>query len=204
MIALATLFSYSRLVNNHPHQERIVRLTKPRIPPIQEGSWTEDQSAVFKDQKIRGKVANIFRTMATHEKLAKRWMVFANHILSKSTLSPREREIAILRIGWRCQAGYEWGQHVVIGKAAGLNDTEIDNIKIGADAGWSAHEALIIQAADELKDDAFISDETWSGLKQTYSDQQMMDLVFTCGQYNMVSMALNSFGVQLDDDIEGF
>lgn len=181
-----------------------MRLTKPRIPPIQEGSWTEDQSAVFKDQKIRGKVANIFRTMATHEKLAKRWMVFANHILSKSTLSPREREIAILRIGWRCQAGYEWGQHVVIGKAAGLNDAEIDNIKIGADAGWSAHEALIIRAADELKDDAFISDKTWSGLKQTYSDQQMMDLVFTCGQYNMVSMALNSFGVQLDDDIEGF
>lgn len=181
-----------------------MRLTKPRIPPIQEGSWTEDQSAVFKDQKIRGKVANIFRTMATHEKLAKRWMVFANHILSKSTLSPREREIAILRIGWRCQAGYEWGQHVVIGKAAGLSDAEIDNIKTGADAGWSAHEALIIRAADELKDDAFISDKTWSGLKQTYSDQQMMDLVFTCGQYNMVSMALNSFGVQLDDDIEGF
>jgi hypothetical protein len=32
----------------------------------------------------------------------------------------------------------------------------------------------------------------------------MMDLVFTVGQYNMVSMALNSFGVQLDDYIEGF
>jgi alkylhydroperoxidase family enzyme len=42
------------------------------------------------------------------------------------------------------------------------------------------------------------------GLKETYSDQQMMDLVFTVGQYNMVSMALNSFGVQLDDYIEGF
>lgn len=181
-----------------------MRLTKPRIPAIHEDNWTDEQTEVFKGQKIRGNVANIFRTMATHAKLAKRWLVFGNHILSKSTLSAREREIAILRIGWRCQAGYEWGQHVVIGKAAGLNDDEIENIKTGAEAAWSKHEALIIRAADELKDDAFISDETWSGLKQTYSDQQMMDLVFTCGQYNMVSMALNSFGVQLDDDIEGF
>ena len=93
---------------------------------------------------------------------------------------------------------------MVIGKATGLSDEEIENIKAGADAGWSEHEAHIIRAADELKNDAFISDATWNGLKQTYSDEQMMDLVFTCGQYNMVSMALNSFGVQLDPDITGF
>ena len=77
-------------------------------------------------------------------------------------------------------------------------------IKTGSDANWSEHDSLLIKAADELHGDAFISDDTWHGLKKTYSDQQMMDLVFTCGQYNMVSMALNSFGVQLDDDIKGF
>ena len=201
MIALAEIFSYSRSIN---HEESNVRLSKPRIPPLREDSWTESQSEVFKGQKIRGKVANIFRTMANHEKLAKRWLVFAGHVLSKSSLSPREREIAILRIGWRCQAEYEWGQHVVIGKAAGLSDDEIEQIKLGSNAGWNKHEALLITATDELKDDAFISDETWQGLKQTYSDEQMMDLVFTVGQYNLVSMALNSFGVQLDDDIKGF
>lgn len=181
-----------------------MRISKPRIPAIHEDNWTESQAEALKGQKIRGNVANIFRTMANHEKLAKRWLVFGNHILSKSTLSPREREIAILRIGWLCQAGYEWGQHVVIGKAAGLSEEEIENIKTGANAGWSKHESLIIQAADELKNDSFISDPTWAGLTQTYSNEQMMDLVFTCGQYNMVSMALNSFGVQLDDNIEGF
>jgi alkylhydroperoxidase family enzyme len=110
----------------------------------------------------------------------------------------------ILRIGWLCQAGYEWGQHVVIGKNTGLTETEIENIKSGTDASWSEHDALLIQATDELHNDAFISDAIWAGLKKTYSDQQMMDLVFTIGQYNMVSMALNSFGVQLDDDISGF
>lgn len=182
-----------------------MRLDKPRIPPLPEDEWNEEQQEIFKHQQMRGQVQNIFRTLANHQKLAKRWLVFGNHILSKSTLPPREREIAILRMGWLCQSAYEWGQHVLIGKNTGLTDEEIARIKEGADApGWSEHDRLIIKATDELKNDSFISDETWAGLKKTWSDQQMMDLVFTCGQYNLVSMALNSFGVQLDPDIKGF
>ena len=182
-----------------------MRLDKPRIPPLPEDEWNEEQQEIFKHQQMRGQVQNIFRTLANHQKLAKRWLVFGNHILSKSTLPPREREIAILRMGWLCQSAYEWGQHVLIGKNSGLTDEEIARIKEGADApGWSEHDRLIIKATDELKNDSFISDETWAGLKKTWSDQQMMDLVFTCGQYNLVSMALNSFGVQLDPDIKGF
>ena len=182
-----------------------MRVDTPRIKPIHEDDWTENQKNALGQQKIRGNVANIFRTLANHESLAKRWMVFANHILFKSSLSGRDREIIILRIGWLCKAEYEWGQHVVIGKKEGLSDEEIAAIKEGHAASlWSDHEKLLIKATDELHEDAFVSDETWAGLRSIYSDQQMVDMVFTCGQYNMVSMALNSFGVQLDDDISGF
>jgi alkylhydroperoxidase family enzyme len=182
-----------------------MKLDKPRIKPIHEDDWTESQKVALGRQKIRGNVANIFKTLSNHESLAQRWMVFANHILFKSSLSARDREIVILRIGWLCQAEYEWGQHVLIGKAAGMTDDEISSIKEGSSASaWNEHESLLIKATDELHSEAFISDETWNGLARSYSDQQMMDLVFTCGQYNLVSMALNSFGVQLDDDIDGF
>lgn len=182
-----------------------MRLKKPRIDPVHEDNWTEEQEQVFKGQKMRGNVQNIFRTLANHEKLAKRWLVFGNHILSKSSLPVREREIVILRMGWLCQSEYEWGQHVIIGRASGLTDEEIQRIKEGAQAaGWSDTDKFLLAATDELHGDAFISDDTWAGLTKTFSDQQMMDLVFTCGQYNLVSMALNSFGVQLDEDLEGF
>jgi hypothetical protein len=30
------------------------------------------------------------------------------------------------------------------------------------------------------------------------------DLIFAVGQYNLVAMALNSLGVQLDDGVPGF
>jgi alkylhydroperoxidase family enzyme len=144
-----------------------------------------------------GPILNIFRTLANHPALAKRWLVFGNHILAKSTLPAREREIAILRIGWLCRSGYEWGQHVVIGKASGLSDDEIARIPQGAAAsGWSALERALLRATDELYEDAFVSDATWAELASALSTQQLMDFVFTVGQYNLVSMALNSFGVQ--------
>ena len=181
------------------------RLDQPRIQPLDANTFNDEQRETFKHQLAGGDIANIFRTLANHEKLAKRWMVFANHILAKSTLSARDREILILRIGWLCQAEYEWGQHVVIGKRAGLSDEEIEAIKTGADApNWSENEALLIRATDELHGDAFVSDATWQALAKSYSETQMMDIVFTVGQYNLVSMALNSFGVQLDDNIGGF
>ncbi|MEX0942068.1 MAG: carboxymuconolactone decarboxylase family protein [Pseudomonadales bacterium] len=182
-----------------------MRLQQPRIQPLAESGWDEEQKDAMKGVLAQGNVLNIFRTFANHPKLAKRWMVFANHILGKSTLSLRDREIVILRIGWRCQAEYEWGQHVVIARRAGMSDEEIEMVKQGHEAeGWAENERFLIQATDELKDDAFISDDTWNGLARTYNTQQLMDIVFTCGQYNLVSMALNSFGVQLDQGIPGF
>lgn len=181
-----------------------MRLDTPRIVPLQEADWTDEQRQVLEKQLMRGRVQNIFLTLGNHAKLAKRWLVFGNHILSKSTLPARERELVILRIGWRCRSAYEWGQHVVIGKRVGLTDAEIARIKLDVDDSWPLLDRLLLTAADELHDDQFITDATWQGLKEHYNDQQMMDLVFTCGQYTLVSMALNSFGVQLDPDIKGF
>jgi 4-carboxymuconolactone decarboxylase len=152
-----------------------------------------------------GRIINIFPTLARHEKLLKRWLVFARHILGKSSLPARDREILILRIGWLCQAEYEWGQHVKIGKESGLTDDEIQGIMDGPDSTrWNAFDATLLRAVDELYYDSFISDPTWKKLTERYNIQQVLDLVFTVGQYNLVSMALNTLGVQLEDDTNGF
>jgi len=153
--------------------------------------------------KVNGQVLNIFKTLLNHPKLVRAWGRFGNYILGGSTLSAREREIAILRIGWLNQAVYEWEQHVLIGKRSGLSDAEIEQITKGPKAGWNRHEAAIVQAADDLYEDSVVSDETWKILSETYNTQQMMDLVFSIGQYNLVSWALNSFGVPLDDFLPG-
>lgn len=175
-----------------------MRMNKARVAPLAK----DEQDAEAREVLARfgdTEPFNIFRTLAHHPKLLQRWLVFANHVLGKSTLPERERELLILRIGWLCQAGYEWGQHVLIGRRSGLTDEEIQRIKEGPSAdGWSAGDRDLLQAVDELHGDAHIADATWARLADHWSTQQLMDIVFTVGQYNLVSMALNSFGVQPD------
>jgi len=119
-----------------------------------------------------------------------------------SSLAPRDREIVILRIGWLCQSGYEFGQHILIGRDAGLNDGEMKAIAVGADApNWSEAEQALLKATDELHADAFISNATFAELTEHFEEKQIFDVIFAVGQYNMVSMALNSTGVQLDEGI---
>lgn len=183
-----------------------MRLDTPRVPPLDPADFDPEVRTIFEAPGNGGaEPLNIFRTLANHPKLLRRWLVFGNHVLFKSTLAPRERELVILRIGWLCRAGYEWGQHVVIGREAGLSDEEIQRITEGPEAkGWSELDVLLLRATDELHGDSFVSDPTWKALEGHLSTQQLMDLVFAVGQYNLVSMVLNTLGVQLDKGIEGF
>ena len=179
-----------------------MRLNEPRIPPLDRSDWEGEVVELLSAAAESGQVYNIFKTLAHHPKLLKRWRVFANHVLFKSSLPVREREILILRVAWLCRAGYEWGHHVVIARQSGLSDKEIRRITEGPDApGWDTFDAALLRVADELRSDAFVSDGTWNVLAGRFNTQQVMDIVFTVGQYNLVSMALNSFGVQQD---EGF
>jgi len=185
-----------------------MRLYEPRIPPRDQSEWDDDVRRIIdpKGERDAGDVFNIFKTLAHHPKLFKRWVVFANHILMKSSLPPRDREILILRIGWLCRSEYEWTQHVRIGKdEAEMSDADMAAIAEGPQsAHWNELEATLMRAVDELHADAMMSDQTWQTLSQHYSRQQMMDLVATVGNYALVSMMLNSFGVQLDDWLERY
>ncbi len=189
-----------------------MRLTTPRIPPVAAEKWTEEQREIVVPMQARGRIINIFRTMLTHPAAAKAFLTWGGYILSrKSTLPPREREIVILRTGFLCKSGYEWTQHVPIGRKAGLTDDEIARIKLGADApGWSAADAALLRAADDLHREQFVTEPVWAQLTKHFNEQQRMDVVFAVGQYTQVSMLLNSFGVQLDEgqtldpDLKGF
>ena len=176
-----------------------MRLSRPRVPPLAPAEWNDEQRELL----TRGnpsRVLNVFATLVRHQDLYRRWMPFANHVLFKSTLSPREREMAILRIGWLCRSGYEFHQHTRIGREAGLSDAEIERLKSAADApGWSEAESALLHAVDDLHADQFIGDATWQRLVEHYDTHQVLDLVFAVGQYTLVSMALNSFGVQIEE-----
>jgi alkylhydroperoxidase family enzyme len=178
----------------------------PRIEPLPDSEWTDEIRAIIESTSAMGREPlNIFTTLAHHPKLMKRWLVFGNSILAKGILDPRERELAILRTGWNCRSEYEFGQHVVIGRSVGITDEEIVRLTAGPDAdGWSAIDATILRAADELHTDQCIGESTWAALTDHLDTAQVIELIMTVGQYHLVAMTLNSAGVQLDDGVPGF
>jgi alkylhydroperoxidase family enzyme len=78
----------------------------------------------------------------------------------------------------------------------------VERIAAGPDAaGWSAHESAMLRAVDELIGAGEIADATWQLLAAEFDDQQMMDLVFTVGAYEILALAFRSFGIELDQDL---
>ena len=205
-MSLLIIITLGGCSSGQKESQKPFRLEEPRLAPLAESQWNEKQTELLTPFKgSDGKILNVLATLGRHSELSERVIPFAVYVVQEQSLPARDREMLILRIGWLCQAKYEFGQHTISGKQAGLTDKEILRITRGPDdPRWSDFDAALIRAVDELHHDAIISDATWNTLSTRYDEKQLMDVVFTVGQYNMVSWALNSFGVQLDEGVPGF
>lgn len=180
--------------------------TVPRITPIDEADWTEvERQLLAPIQQERGRVPNIYRLFARHPEMFTPRYEFGRYLQRQSTLPARDREILINRIAWLSSCEYEWSAHTRIGRDNGLTDDEIARLAEGPEAnGWSDEDRALLRAVEELYDQTFIEDTTWQALARRYDTHQLMDLVMTVGGYHMLAMALNSFGVELEEGAAGF
>lgn len=151
----------------------------------------------------RPKALNALGTLARHPALTHAFNTFNGHILFATTLSDRQRELIVLRVASIRHADYEWAQHVVLARDAGLTADEIAHVADGPKApGWDARDRTLLAAVDELVRDAIVSDDTWAALTDELEERQVMDVVFTVGAYDALAMAFRSFGIELDDDLQ--
>jgi AhpD family alkylhydroperoxidase len=141
---------------------------------------------------------NLLATLVRHPKLTRSFLRFNNHLLFSSTLPPRLRELAVLRVAHRSDCEYEWRHHVVKGREARLTDDVIAGIQRGE--ATDELDRAILCAVDELSDKSVISDATWAVLSEHLDERQCMDLVFTIGCYGALAMAINTFGVEPDQE----
>jgi 4-carboxymuconolactone decarboxylase len=180
----------------------------PRLDPLPESEWPAELRSVLESPTpaVGARLGdnNIFATLAHHPALFRAWLPFGGFLLTGGVLEARERELLILRTGYNCGSPYEWGQHVRIGEAVGMGRAEIMRIANGpADPGFSAHDATLLRAADELHADAKISDATFAALREHYDERALIEIAMLVGHYHLVAFALNSLEVELDDGLEG-
>ncbi len=187
----------------------------PRIAPLLPPEWnvtTHDAASAFPSARdfvlshhqapgARGMhgVGVILRYPA----LAKAFLTFNNYVATASTISKRIRELLILRISWLRRSEYELVQHLVVAKNAGLSDEELERVQHGPNApGWDPVDADLVRAVDELYADARIHDTTWARLSVHFSEEQLVDIVFAVGCYDILAMVFKTLGVQLEPGVD--
>jgi 4-carboxymuconolactone decarboxylase len=185
-------------------REALILGKPPRIPPLQPGELSRE--AVETVAILRKAVSlppseyvpEFTATMLRHPALSRRHIELGLQLFG-GALSPRDRELAVLRTGWLCKAPFEWGEHVAIGKrVAGLTQEEIERVTHGSTAtGWNEDDRAILRAAEELHEEAMISDETWSVLSRRLDERQLIELPILIGQYHGIAYVQNALRVRL-------
>jgi len=148
---------------------------------------------------------NAMGVLAHHPELTAAYNQLIRHALYFTTITPRQRELLVLRVAHVRDSAYEWAQHVYQAGVAGLTPEEIARVRVGPSAPeWSLLDRALLAAADELVDDARIGEETYEALSAELDTQQLMDVVFTVGAYEVFAMALRTFDVELDADLRPY
>lgn len=171
----------------------------PRLEPLPAGEWDDDvRSAVSPLLPIERAnprdAGNIVSTLVRHRGLTRAFLEFNAHLLLRSTLSARDREVALLRAVHARRSQYLWDHHVPIAQRAGLTLEEIEAIRAGEVA--DPVDALVVRAVDEVEESSTVTDATWAQLREHFDEQQILDLVFTVGCYQLLAVAVNVLGIQ--------
>lgn len=194
-------------------------MSSNRIPPLLPQRWPAGMAAAlaaaYRPENPRHPVPprdpaspsglNAMGVLAHHPELTEAYNQLIRHALYFTTITPRQRELLVLRVAHVRDATYEWAQHVYQAGVAGLAPEEVARVRVGPDApGWAPLERALLTAADELVADARIGEETYAALSAELDTRQLMDVVFTVGAYEVFAMAMRTFDVELDDDLRPY
>lgn len=176
-----------------------------RLAPLPADQWDDTVQGALaglmpaenRNPEVAG---NLVATLVRHPKLTRAFLRFNFHLLYGSTVPDRIRELAVLRVAHLTDCEYEWEHHVNMGRDAGLTDEVIAGIQRG-DAADELDKA-VLSAVDELQNNSVVSDATWAALSTHFDEHQLMDLIFTIGCYGALAMAINSFGVETDSNMD--
>jgi alkylhydroperoxidase family enzyme len=166
-------------------------LSAPRIKPLEEPEWSAAQKEVVKPG-----VSNTIKTCLYNLEMCRHFQPFVSYFVDPSTLPSHDKEVLVLRTAWLCKADYEWNAHVRRGKSAGMNDAYIAAIIEGPQSSkLNSSDMVLVRMADELHSHQFVSDATWNSLVKMYETPQVLEAVFTVGQYTLLAMYQKSMGI---------
>lgn len=179
----------------------------PRIPPLPRDEWTDDARDAFAYWEgptawENGSRSNTMMTLAQHPRLAIASNDFGKYILVEANLTPRQREIIVLRVAWRFHSDHQWTHHVLSARKIGMTEDELSDLAQSQPSNsWVDDECALILAVDQLITNGQIEDATWAILSSKHDHRNMMDILYAIGLFTMNAWAFNAMGIELEPDV---
>jgi 4-carboxymuconolactone decarboxylase len=197
----APSIGWAQAVVDPPGSRRVVALTTPRVQPLPESEWTDVHKQIVARFTTDGRADNALKTLLRVPELAEGVMPYTTYLSNETSLSPRVRELLILRIAWLAGSQPIWASHVPRARIYGLDEAAIRRIAEGPDAGgWDRFDATLLRLADQQFRNSSTTNATWRALSERYDLFNIIDAVETVNHFTTLSIFYNSLGVQPDED----
>lgn len=142
----------------------------------------------------RGRISPLYQVLLNSPAVVQGWEAMLTAIRLNTSLSPRVRELIILRVATLNNAPYEFDAHVPHALAAGMPQAVVEQLRGGPEAravaGLEAGEADVLALTDAMTRDIEVPDALFAPLRARYNDQELVELTATVAAYNMVSRLL--------------
>jgi len=145
---------------------------------------------------------NLVRATLNNPEMHRGFVSLAGRVHSASHLSDRLRELVVLRTVANLGAEYEWGNHVIGARSAGITDDEIRQIRLGHLDSFTPSERCAVNFALAVENRA-VDDATWHRAREQFLAVELLDLVLLVGFYGMASRLVMALDVELDEGVRG-
>jgi len=145
------------------------------------------------------KVLNLYRVLAHNPNLLRNFLRLGSSLLARTELSPKLRELAILRVARLAGSEYEWAQHYLIALEVGVSPEQTEAISHWNDStSFNDIERAVLQYTEEVSQNVEVKDETFRALRQHLDEQSIVELTLSIGYWGMVARLLVALQVDID------
>ena len=145
-----------------------------------------------------GALAGPFNAFVTAPDAGRRLSALGATLRFGTSIERRLSEVAIITIGARWQAEFEWWAHAAMAREHGVAGAVVDAIGRGEDPPMEADDERAVYAvARQLSLSGRLDQEAYDAAHRYLGGAGMVELVSLCGYYTLISFLLNAFTVPL-------
>ena len=176
-----------------------------RVKLIQKEQAPPEMKELFQQIESNGaRIINFYKVLANSPHVARNVIRLGNSLIGRTTLSPKLRELTIMRIAKLCDCEYEWVQHTPVALQSGVSRAQLDAIGSWKESNnFDEEERAILQYVDEVAQNVKVADATFEALNKYLNEQNIVELTLAIGWWGMLARLFVPLEVEVDERSAG-